>query len=114
MSPFDAVDSGSATECFGDLGTAFAFTAHFFNHFIGAPPEMAFFVKFSPFLSNNIPRHDTQDVFYLNRLILDDQHQSFDDMGQLPYITGPGLILQKLPDIGIKSVGFMVADVQHL
>ena len=63
---------------------------------------MAFFVKFSPFLSNNIPRHDTQDVFYLNRLILDDQHQSFDAMGLLPYITGPGLILQKLQTLASK------------
>ena len=73
VSPFDAVDGGSAdTECFGDGSPAFAFTAHFFNPLIGQIFELACFIRISPFLSNNIPRHDPQDVCDLNRLIFDD------------------------------------------
>lgn len=53
---------------------------------------MAFFVKFSPFFSNNIPRHDTQDVFYLNRLILDDQ-AVIEVQPEIPFLDFMGQIL---------------------
>ena len=46
--------------------------------------------------------------------LFDDQHQSFDDVGQLPYIAGPGLIFKEIPDFGVKGMGFMVADIQAL
>ena len=71
--PFDAIDRRAAdAEFFGNGSPAFAFTAHFFNPLIGQIFELACFIRISPFFSNNIPRHDPQDVCDLNRLIFDD------------------------------------------
>ena len=53
-----------------------------------------------------------KDIFYLDDRLFDDQHQPFDDVGQLPHIAGPGLIFEEIPDFDIEGMGSMITDIQ--
>lgn len=45
-----------------------------------------------------------KDIFHLDDRLFDDQHQPFDDVGQLSYIAGPGLIFEEIPDLAVEGM----------